>query len=389
MALLLAPLASLRLIPTPSLRLHSPSLAHPPGRTALPLRYSSPRLSHRPSPQPFASLRLSAALRSSPTALADDSPPPSPPPPRARTALDEIRAPQAGRYHLYVALGCPWATGVLAALKYKGLGGAIGHSVVHPTWQRTRPDEEADEHCGWHFRAPGEAAVSNALGYGAFECDGALVPDVVNGCRTVRELYDLAGDEAGKYSTPVLWCKQEGTIVCNESFDILKMLDSAFDELCEWPERRLFKPDEMAEAEQLNEWIYPKLNNGVYRAGFATTQEAYRLAHDDVFASLERLEERFASRESTFLTGDELTWLDIRLYMTLVRFDPVYVVYFKTSHKRIADYPNLLRFMRACYAIPAIKETTNMRHIKMHYFTSHPKMNMYGIIPEHDGPALE
>lgn len=204
---------------------------------------------------------------------------------RAHTALDEIDdkgnfkrtaagfqnsiapgtrfEPEVGRYHLYVALGCPWAAGTLAALKHKGLDKVITYSIVHPTWRRTRPEDEKDEHCGWHFCAPGDEPVSNQLGHGSFECDDALIPDTVNGCKTIRELYEMAGDVTGKYSTPVLWCKKEGTIVCNESLEILKLFDSAFDKLCAHPERKLFKPDEMEAAEALNQFIYPTVNNGV------------------------------------------------------------------------------------------------------------------------------
>jgi putative glutathione S-transferase len=360
----------------------------------------------------------------------------------AHTALDEIDAagnfkrteagfkntieagsrfePEAGRYHLYVALGCPWAAGTLAALKHKGLDGVVSYSVVHPTWRRTRPDDDGDEHVGWWFRAPNDPPVANELGHGDFECDDALLPDVVNGCKTIRELYEKADDVTGKYSTPVLWCKKEGTIVCNESLDILKLFDSAFDHLCAHPERKLFNMDEMEEAEALNAFIYPMVNNGVYRCGFARTQEAYRAAHSELFASLDRLEAHLGKDSKPFLTGSELTWIDLRLFMTLVRvslsprkhaasrstnpscapltrlcctcsqqFDPVYVVYFKTSHKRIADFPNLLAFMRRCYALPAVRDATNMRHIKMHYFSSHPSLNTYGVIPEHDGPPLD
>lgn len=296
--------------------------------------------------------------------------------------------PEAGRYHLYVALGCPWANGVLTALKFKGLDKVISVSVVHPTWRRTRPNDKSDEHVGWHFRSPGDPPVANELGHGSFEVDDACVPDTVNNCATLRELYEKADDQTGKYSTPVLWCKKEGTIVCNESRDILEMFDSAFDALCEHPERKLFVPEQMAAAEELNSFIYPTVNNGVYRCGFARTQQAYVKAHDELFASLERLDQHLASCGHAFLTGNDFTWIDLRLYNTLVRFDPVYVVYFKTSSKRIADFPHLLRFLRACYAIPEVKATTNLRHIKMHYFSSHPTLNTYGIIPESDGPAL-
>lgn len=333
---------------------------------------------------------------------------------KAHTALDEMDAdgkfkrteagfrntikadgpfkPEAGRYHLYVALACPWAAGTLAALKYKGLEGAIGYSVVHPTWNPTKPDDSEDAHTGWHFKNPGDEPLTNALGHGSFDCDDALIPDTINGAKTVRDLYELANDQTGKYTTPILWCKKEKTIVCNESLDILKIFDSAFDEFAQHPKRKLFKDDEMKEAEELNEYIYPTVNNGVYRCGFAKTQKAYEEAHTQLFASLERLESHLEEKNANripFLTGQDLTWIDLRLYMTLVRFDPVYITYFKTSQKRIADFPHLLKFVRKCYSIPEIKASTNIKHIKMHYFTAHPSLNTYGIIPVSNGPALE
>lgn len=301
--------------------------------------------------------------------------------------------PEAGRYHLYVSLACPWAAGTLAALKYKGLAEAIGHSIVHPTWGRTRPDDPNDDHCGWHFKNPGDDPVPNPNGYGSNDCDDALIPDTVNGAKTVRDLYEIANDATGKYSTPLLWCKKEKTIVSNESMDILRIFDASFDEngVAKHPERKLFPTDPARAdaASELNEYVYPTVNNGVYRCGFATKQAAYETAHKELFGSLDRLEEHLKAGGHEFLTGSDLTWIDLRLYQTLVRFDPVYVVYFKTSHKRIADYPNLLRFVRRCYSIPEIRETTNLKHIKTHYFTSHPTLNPYGIIPEHDGPSLE
>jgi len=296
--------------------------------------------------------------------------------------------PEAGRYHLYVSLACPWACGTLTALYFKGLEDAIGHSVVHPTWRRTRPDDPDDEHCGWHFCAPGDPPVSNSLGHGSNECDEACVPDAVNGCKTLRDLYEMANDETGKYSTPVLWCKKEKTIVCNESLDILKMFDSSFQELCKHPEKRLFVPESAKDAEELNAFIYPTVNNGVYRCGFARTQAPYETALKELYASLDRLEGHLGKKDQ-FLTGEQFTWIDLRLYHTLVRFDPVYVTYFKTNLKRIEDYPKLLAYVRRCYSIPAVKTTTNIKHIKMHYFTSHPTLNTYGVIPAYNGAALE
>jgi len=302
--------------------------------------------------------------------------------------------PEAGRYHLYVSLACPWAAGTLAALRYKGLSDAIGHSIVHPTWGRTRPDDPEDAHCGWHFKSPGDEPVPNSLGHGSNECDDACVPDSVNGAKTIRDLYEMANDNTGKYSTPILWCTKSKAIVCNESLDILKIFDGSFDDVAKHPERKLFPTDakQAAAAEALNDYVYPTVNNGVYRCGFAKKQAAYEKAHKELFESLDRLEEHLKSNHEKgvdFLTGSEMTWIDLRLYMTLVRFDPVYVVYFKTSHKRIADFPNLLRFVRKCYSIPEIKASTNIKHIKMHYFTSHPALNTYGIIPAHNGPSLE
>jgi putative glutathione S-transferase len=329
--------------------------------------------------------------------------------PKARTALDEVDAKgdfkrtaagflhsiskggrfdsEGGRYHLYVALGCPWAAGTLTALYHKGLEDIISHSVVHPTWRRTRPDDPEDAHCGWHFKAPGDAPVANELGYGSNDCDEACVPDTVNGCKTIRDLYEKAGDETGKYSTPLLWCKKEGTAVCNESMNILRMFDEAFQDLCKYPERRLFAAELMTQAEALNEFIYPTVNNGVYRCGFARSQEAYDLAISELYPSLDKLEAHLST--GPFLTGEHFQWIDLRLYHTLVRFDPVYVTYFKTNVKRIEDYPNLLRFVRRCYQLPAVKQTTNIKHIKMHYFTSHPTLNHYGWIPKSNGPDLE
>ena len=298
--------------------------------------------------------------------------------------------PEADRYHLYVALACPWAAGTLAALKYKGLEDVIGVSIVHSTWLPTKPD--VDEHCGWHFKNPGDEPVTNSLGHGSFDCDDALIPDTINGAKTVRELYELSNDTSGKYSTPLLWCKKEKTIVCNESMEILKFFDSVFNDFAKYPERILFKEEEMEAAKALNDYIYPNINNGVYRCGFATTQKAYVEAHTELFASLDRVEKHLEENNKNgipFLTGQEFTWIDLRLYQTLVRFDPVYVVYFKTSYKRIQDYPHLLQFMRKCYSLPAIKESTNLKHIKTHYFSSHPSLNTYGIIPESNGPPLE
>jgi len=293
--------------------------------------------------------------------------------------------PEAGRYHLHVALACPWACGTLSMLYLKGLEGVVGHSIVHPTWQRTKL---GDEHCGWVYKSPGDAPLQSVGGHGSFACDDALRPDTVTGAASIRDLYDMAGAEPGAtYSTPVLWDTKLKTIVNNESTEILRMLNGAFDELATKPDVDLYPAELEEELASLNEsTIYPSINNGVYRSGFARTQAAYEEAMGALFGALDAMEERLASRR--FLTGGQFTWLDLRLFHTLVRFDPVYITYFKTNVKRIADYPNLLGFTRDVYSNEAIARTINISHIKTHYFTSHPHLNTYAIVPKHSGPEL-
>ena len=235
--------------------------------------------------------------------------------------------PAAGRYHLYVSLACPWAAGCLTALRLKGLEDAIGYSAVHPTWGRTRPDDPDDQHCGWHFRAPGGDAVPNPAGFGAIECDDANVPCPL-GCKTIRDLYEKSTveDRWYKYTTPVLWDKETNAIVNNESTEILRMLDTAFQAHAKRPEVTLHPAAAEDESRELNTWIYANINNGVYRAGFAKSQAAYDAAVDDVFGALGRADALLA--KSRFICGrtapDAFTWLDLRLFQTLVRFDPVY-----------------------------------------------------------------
>ena len=313
--------------------------------------------------------------------------------------------PAWGRYHLYaawprldmlrrgpristfvlpcceVALACPWADGTLAALYLKGLEHVIGFSVVHPTWQRSRPANPNDMHCGWAFRNPGDPPLANSLGFGKFECDDALVADVVNNCKFVRDLYEKSNDKAGKYSTPVLWDKKEGTIVNNESMDILKMFNTKFNKFAKNPELDLFPAHLAKVAEEANAWIYPNINNGVYRCGFAKTQEAYDMAVKDLAAALDKAENLLAKQR--YVCGDTFTYMDLRLFMTLVRFDPVYVVYFKTNVGTIEmNYPNLFNYIRDIYQFGSMSKAINMRHIKMHYFTSHPDLNKFAIIPK-------
>jgi putative glutathione S-transferase len=264
---------------------------------------------------------------------------------------------EPGRYHFYVALICPWASRTLIGRKLKGLEGAISVSVVEP--------ELTDQ--GWRF----------GDGLGADR-------DEVNGATYLHEIYTRADPAiSGRATVPVLWDKRRGTIVNNESADILRMLNSGFGELAD-PSFDLYPADLREEIDALNARIYPRLNNGVYRAGFATTQEAYEEAFADVFAMLDELEARLGDGRD-FLLGERLTEADIRLFVTLVRFDVAYHGLFKCNLRRIADYPGLSAYQARILAIPGLRETVSIEHIKRGYYSIRA-LNPTGIVPV--GPEL-
>ncbi|KAG2483117.1 hypothetical protein HYH03_018007 [Edaphochlamys debaryana] len=324
---------------------------------------------------------------------------------KARTAVDEVAPtgefkrtdagfrnsvekggrfePEAGRYHLYVSLACPWACRCLTTLYLKGLDHAIGVSVTHPTWQRTRPEDDKDEHTGWAFRAPTDPPLSSSTGHGSFGCEGC-VPDEINGAKFVRDLYDMAHDTTGKYSVPVLWDKKEKTIVNNESSEIIRMFNSSFNDIAMHPELDLYPEALRAVIDEVNTWVYPSINNGVYRCGFATSQPAYDKAFQELFAALDRCEEVLSKQR--YIAGNELTEADVRLFQTLIRFDEVYVVYFKTNKFFLRERPNISGYVRDLFSNPAFARSVNMNHIKTHYFTSHPKLNYYAIVPNGGEP---
>jgi glutathionyl-hydroquinone reductase len=285
------------------------------------------------------------------------------------------------RYHLYISYACPWANRCLAVLQLKGLEHVIGVSVVHPTWQKTRPSDVEDGHTGWVFRNEDDPPLSTATGYGSFSSAG-VIPDNINKASSIRELYELSNDKTGKYSVPVLWDKKTSTIVNNESSEIIRMFNSEFNAFAKNPELDLYPEDLRKKIDEVNEWIYPNINNGVYCCGFAKLQSAYDKASKDLFENLDRVEE-ILSRQR-YITGNRFTEADIRLFMTLVRFDEVYVVYFKTNYKKIEEYPNMMNYCRELYQM--MQTAINMDHIKTHYFTSHPTLNTYGIIPR--GPNV-
>lgn len=281
-------------------------------------------------------------------------------------AKDEtLFLPEFDRYHLYISLACPWANRCLAVINMKGLQDCIGVTVVHPTWQRTRPGVEGDSHCGWAFS--GDALASPA-GYGSFKtADNG--PDPINGAKFVRDLYEMSKDEHNKYSVPVLWDKKTGQIVNNESSEIVRMFNTEFNAWAKGPLAHidLYPPELRAQIDAANDWIYPDINDGVYKCGFARTQEAYNDAVTTLFNALDRLEAILAT--SRYVAGGAFTEADLRLFMTLVRFDEVYVVYFKCNVRRLIDYPNVRQYMRDVYQMPDMAESIDMDHIKTHYYT--------------------
>ncbi len=262
---------------------------------------------------------------------------------------------EAGRYHLYVSLACPWAHRTLIARVLKGLEHALTVSVVDPHMGSE----------GWVFGdSPG------------------ATPDPIHGAQRLYEVYRAADPSyTGRVTVPVLWDRQRATIVSNESAEILRMLDAAFGGT--GPE---LYPSDLREAiDAVNARVYDRVNNGVYKAGFATAQAVYAEAVEALFAELDALEARLD--RARFLCGDRLTEADIRLFTTLVRFDAVYVGHFKCNRRRIADYPNLSNYLRDLFAMEGIAGTVDMMHIKRHYYRSHPTINPTGIVPL--GPDLD
>jgi len=267
-------------------------------------------------------------------------------------------AAEPDRYHLYVSYACPWAHRTLILRSLKALEDIISVSVVHPLM-------------------PAESWVFG-------EYPGAT-EDHINHAHYMYENYLKAdADFDGLVTVPVLWDKKQNTIVNNESSEIIRMFNSAFDDLTE--SKQDFYPQSLRkDIDEINERVYHNVNNGVYRAGFATTQNAYDEAFDQLFDTLDELEKRLSNQR--YLVGDQITEADWRLFTTLVRFDPVYYNHFKTNKKRLMDYPNLWAYTRELYQVPGIAETVNMDHIKKHYFGSHGSINPTGIVPR--GPDID
>ena len=263
---------------------------------------------------------------------------------------------EPGRYHLYVSHACPWAHRTLIFRAIKGLEEMISLSAVH--WLMGES--------GWTF-------------------EDAEIPDTVNQAQFMHQVYTAArSDYTGRVTVPVLWDKRRGTIVSNESSEIIRMFNGAFDGVGAAPGD--YYPEALREEiDAVNERVYRTVNNGVYRSGFATTQEAYEEAVGPLFESLDWLESRLSRRR--YLTGGAITEADWRLVTTLFRFDPVYVGHFKCNLKRIADYPNLSAYTRDLYQQPGIAETVRLDHIKAHYYGSHESINPTRIVPR--GPEID
>ena len=266
-------------------------------------------------------------------------------------------AAQAGRYHLYVSLACPWAHRTLITRKLKGLDALVDVSVV--SWLMLED--------GWTFdKAHGSTG------------------DKLDDLRVMYQRYTRdTPDYTGRVTVPVLWDSQRQCIVSNESADIIRMFNSAFNELT-GNTLNLYPQALAVDIDRWNASIYPALNNGVYRAGFATSQSAYEQAYDDVFHELEQLERYLATHR--YLAGEYLTEADVRLFTTLIRFDAVYYSHFKCNERRVVDYPNLCNWLLELYQWPGVAQTVDFTHIKGHYYASHRTINPTGIIPK--GPAL-
>ncbi|WED42128.1 glutathione S-transferase family protein [Legionella cardiaca] len=264
---------------------------------------------------------------------------------------------EKGRYHLYVSLACPWAHRTLIFRKLKKLEHYIDISIVHPHMLAN----------GWEFK----------VGMGA-------TGDNLYGLNYLYEIYTKANSQyTGRVTVPVLWDKKKKTIVNNESAEIIRQFNQAFNELT--GDKQDFYPEALrAEIDEANDKIYNAVNNGVYKCGFATTQEAYEVAYGELFAMLDSLELHLSQHE--YLVGDVLTEADWRLFTTLIRFDAVYYSHFKANQQRIADYQSLQRYLKKLYHHPGVSDTVNFLHIKEHYYFSHTSINPTQIVPI--GPRL-
>ncbi|HEL1985087.1 TPA: glutathione S-transferase family protein [Streptococcus suis] len=259
---------------------------------------------------------------------------------------------ESGRYHLYISLACPWASRTLIMRKLKGLEDHISQSIVHPLMLEN----------GWTF-ADGSGVIKDSL----FNSD------------YLYQVYLKADPHySGRVTVPVLWDKETNTIVSNESAEIMRMFNSAFNDITGNYDD-CYPANLQADIDAMNDFVYPNINNGVYKAVFSTSQAVYEKEVKNLFAALDKLEEHLADKD--YLVGNQLTEADIRLFTTLVRFDPVYFGHFKCNIKALVDYPNLWNYTKRLYNHAGIAETVDFDHIKQHYYGSHKTINPTGIVP--------
>lgn len=293
--------------------------------------------------------------------------------------------PAAHRYHLYLSYACPGSHRALIVRALKGLADSVAVTYVHPTWRLTNPADAADKHRGWVFGQPGGAPFANTIQRGGpFPAAyPGTDPDPLFNAYSVRELYEQAGDTSGKYTVPLLWDTVHNTIVNNESSDIAYMLNSCFNDYCRHPDLDLYTEyDEegVAKLNEVSEWLSPLMIHGVYRCGFAKNQRAYDKAIADLCDAFDRADD--VLQKQRYLTGnDMITDGDIRLFVSLLRFDEVYAVYFKANARLVMLTPALLNFCREMYQRPGVADTCQMDQIKAHFFGSHAEWNKYSVIP--------
>ncbi len=266
---------------------------------------------------------------------------------------------EPGRYHLYVSLACPWAHRTLIVLALKGLEDVISVDVLHP--------HLSDKGWSFHTDFPGTTG------------------DTIGGRSHLQHVYLAAAPAySGLITVPVLWDKKLRTIVNNESSEIIRMLNSAFHAYSKQPQRDLYPAALRSEIDAVNAWVYPSINNGVYRSGFAQSQRAHEQAVDELFDALDRAERLLSAQD--YLCGNVLTEADVRLFTTLIRFDAVYHTHFKCNRRTIAQYPALHRFMARICRLPGVSDTISMEQIRFHYYASHRHINPTGIVPK--GPDV-
>lgn len=319
--------------------------------------------------------------------------------------------PEFGRYHLYASYACPGSHRALIIRALKGLEDAVSVTIVHPTWRLTRgsnPDEKDQR--GWVFGDPDGEPFANTAGRGGMYSSCYVVvisifkaafgdvahcfsvsigpfppaypgnePDPIFDAASIREIYEIAGDTAGKFTVPVLFDKKQNTIVNNESSDISYMLNSRLNDFAEDPDLDLYTEDDPSKLNEAIEWLAPLMIHGVYRCGFAKTQTAYDKAITELTETFDRADALLSKQR--FLTGDTLTDADIRLFVTLVRFDEVYAFYFRANSRLVMLTPSLLNYCRDIYQMEGIAETCNMEQIKAHFYASHAEWNKFSIIP--------